>query len=128
MKEILVIEADPIIMNLIVTLLEREGYQVIQCPAAEGCIEAAGRHAPDLVRMDVAPPGMDDLAAIRILKAMEETRRVPVIALTAQNMKQNGEKAVRAGCDGFIVKPPSPLVFLTEVACLLYGEARAGRG
>jgi two-component system, cell cycle response regulator DivK len=128
MKRILVVEDDPIIMNLIVILLEREGYEVVQSPTAEEGIEAASRHPPDLVLMDVALPGMDGLAATRILKAKDETMRIPIIALTAQAMKQDGERAARAGCDGFIVKPLSTRVFLTEVARFLGGEQRTEKG
>jgi len=128
MKRILVVEDDPLIMNLIVILLEREGYEVIQCPTAEEGIAAATRSPPDLVLMDVALPGMDGLAATQILKRQEETKRVPVIALTAQAMKQDGEKAARAGCDGFIVKPLSTRDFISDVARFLDGAARKGEG
>lgn len=116
MKRILVIEDDQIIMNLIVILLEREGYEVVQASTAEKGISIAGTRAPDLILMDIALPGMDGLEATRILKSRDSTRAVPVVALTAQAMKEDAEKAVRAGCDGFIAKPVSTRTFLAEVA------------
>jgi CheY-like chemotaxis protein len=119
MKRILVVEDDPIIMNLIVILLEREGYTVMQAPTAEEGIAMADAQRQDLILMDVALPGMDGLEATRILKGQESTRSVPVIALTAQAMKQDAERAFRAGCDGFIVKPVATREFLVEIARFL---------
>jgi CheY-like chemotaxis protein len=57
------------------------------------------------------------------LKSQEGTSRIPVIALTAQAMKQDAERAAIAGCDGFIVKPLSTHHFLGEVARFL-GEQK----
>ena len=66
MKRILVVEDDPLIMNLIVILLEREGYEVVQAVSAEEGISQATMRLPDLLLMDVALPGLDGLAATRI--------------------------------------------------------------
>jgi len=116
MSRLLVVEDDPTIMSLIVILLERAGYEVIQAASAEEGIELAVAQVPSLILMDVALPGMDGLEATRVLKARDVTSRIPVIALTAQAMKQDAERAARAGCDGFIVKPLSTDVFLREIA------------
>ncbi len=122
MKRVLVVEDDPTIMSLIVILLEREGYGVIQAASAEEGLSLAAEQAPNLVLMDVALPGMDGLEATRLLKSRETTSRIPVVALTAQAMKQDEERASLAGCDGFIVKPISTRQFLGEVARFLGGE------
>ena len=121
MKRLLVVEDDPTIMSLIVILLEREGYGVIQAASAEEGISLAAEHAPNLILMDVALPGMDGLEATRLLKSKDATSRIPVIALTAQAMKQDEERAALAGCDGFIVKPISTRSFIGEVARFLAG-------
>jgi CheY-like chemotaxis protein len=128
MKRILVIEDDALIMNLIVILLEREGYEVLQSVSAEEGIDLAVSRSPDLVLMDVALPGLDGLAATRILKSREDTRSIPIIALTAQAMKEDAEKATRAGCDGFIVKPLSTRAFIKEISRFLDEHARTGGG
>jgi two-component system cell cycle response regulator DivK len=119
MKQLLVVEDDPTIMSLIVILLEREGYGVIQAGSAEEGLRLAAEKMPGLILMDVALPGMDGLEATRLLKSREPTSRIPVIALTAQAMKQDAERAALAGCDGFIVKPLSTRVFLAEIARFL---------
>ena len=128
MKKILVVEDDPIIMNLIVILLEHEGYEVAQSFSAEEGISLAASCPPDLILMDVALPGLDGLEATRILKAREDTRRIPIIALTAQAMKEDAEKASRAGCDGFIVKPISTRAFLQEISRFFDLHTQAGSG
>jgi CheY-like chemotaxis protein len=128
MKRILVVEDDPIIMNLIVILLEREGYEVVQTFSAEEGISQATARLPDLVLMDVALPGLDGLAATRILKSREDTRSLPIIALTAQAMKEDVERASKAGCDGFIVKPLSTRAFVKEISRFLDDRAPAGAG
>jgi len=125
MSRLLVVEDDPTIMALIVILLERAGYDVIQATSAEEGIQLAAEQVPHLILMDVALPGMDGLEATRLLKAREVTARIPVIALTAQAMKQDAERAALAGCDGFIVKPLSTDHFLREVARHL-GERGGG--
>ncbi|HTP57276.1 MAG TPA: response regulator [Spirochaetia bacterium] len=126
MKRILLIEDDQLITNLIVILLEREGYEVITSPSAEAGLALATGRPPDLVLMDIALPGMDGLEATRILKTRDATRAIPVVALTAQARKEDAEKARRAGCDGFIAKPLSTRDFLTEVAGHIRG-ARPGK-
>jgi CheY-like chemotaxis protein len=126
MKRILVVEDDPIIMNLIVILLEREGYGVVQSGTAEDGISLAASSPPDLILMDVALPGLDGLEATRILKGRPDTRSIPIIALTAQAMKEDVEKAARSGCDGFIAKPISTRPFLEEISRFLDRQPRAG--
>jgi two-component system, cell cycle response regulator DivK len=116
MKRILLIEDDQTITNLIVILLEREGYKVITSPTAEKGLALAASSSPDLILMDIALPGMDGLEATRLLKNGEGTRMVPVVALTAQARKEDAEEAARAGCDGFIVKPVSTRPFLAQIA------------
>ena len=99
-------------MNLIVILLEREGYGVIQATSAEEGIELAAAQAPDLILMDVALPGHGRPGSDAASEIRARThRRIPVIALTAQAMKQDAERASLAGCDGFIVKPISTAAF-----------------
>jgi len=126
MKRILVVEDDPLIMDLIAILLEREGHEVVRAPTAEQGLAIAEGRPPDLVLMDIALPGIDGLAATRMLKSGAATRAVPVVALTAQAMRADAEAAARAGCDGFIAKPISTRAFLREVAAFL-GSGGDGR-
>jgi len=125
-KRILVVEDDPLIMDLIAIILEREGHEVVRAGTAEQGLAIAEGRPPDLVLMDIALPGIDGLEATRMLKSGAATRAVPVVALTAQAMRADADAAARAGCDGFIAKPISTRAFLREVAAFL-GTAGDGR-
>jgi CheY-like chemotaxis protein len=78
----------------------------------------------DLVLTDVGLPGMDGLALTRILKANELTRRVPVIAVTAFAMKGDDQRAIKAGCDGYITKPIDTRRLVKQIEGYLSGGAR----
>jgi CheY-like chemotaxis protein len=125
MKRILVVEDDPNIMNLLLILLERQGYEVTGVSSAEEGMTLAAARVPDLILMDVALPGIDGLEATRMLKAGQATGRIPIVALTAQAMKQDEERATRAGCDGFIVKPLATREFLRTVSRFLGEDSLA---
>jgi len=102
---ILVVEDHPSNMLLIDTVLRRAGYEVLKAETAAEAIALARSAAPILILMDVALPGMDGLEATRILKADAATRGIPIVALTAHAMKGDEQKALQAGCDGYLTKP-----------------------
>ena len=68
-------------------------------------VELARARKPDLILMDIMMPKMDGLEATRILKADTTTKNIPIIALTSYAMKGDKERALEAGCDGYIAKP-----------------------
>ncbi len=85
--------------------LERKGFEVsIAVDGAEG-VEKAREELPDLVLMDMSLPKMDGWEATSVLKAEENTKHIPVIALTAHAMEGDREKAIDAGCDDYDTKP-----------------------
>lgn len=105
MARILVIEDNAANMKLAVLLLQREGHEVFQATDAEDGIRLARERLPQLILMDVQLPGMDGLAASRLLKADAATRDIRIVALTALAMTGDRERAAAAGCDGYIAKP-----------------------
>jgi CheY-like chemotaxis protein len=104
-KKILIVEDNPMNMELATDLLETSGYVVIQAGVAEEGVELARAELPDLILMDISLPGMDGLEATGVLKQNPATKDIPVIALTAHVMKGDEEKALAAGCSGYITKP-----------------------
>lgn len=102
---ILVVEDNPLNMELVCDILEANGYAVIQASAADEGIKIAKENIPHLILMDIQLPGMDGLAATQILKNDIITRDIPVVALTAHAMKGDEQKAFEAGCSGYITKP-----------------------
>lgn len=99
------VEDNVVNLELVTDLLEVAGYEILQAASAEEGIETALTTHPDLILMDVRLPGMDGLTATSILKAEASTRHIPIIALTAQAMKGDEERALEAGCDAYLSKP-----------------------
>jgi CheY-like chemotaxis protein len=83
----------------------RLGYQVHTASTAEEALEIAQRIRPRLVLADILLPGMDGLEMTRRLKSAPETRNTIVLAVSALAMKGDEQKALEAGCDGYITKP-----------------------
>ena len=81
------------------------GFDLIVATDGEQGVETAARDLPDLVLMDQSLPGIDGWEAARRIKASPVTRHIPVIALTANAMSGDREKALAAGCDDFDTKP-----------------------
>ena len=115
MSRILIVEDNPANMKLAVLLLEGEGYQVLQAADAEIGLRVAREQVPDLVLMDVHLPGMDGLAAARLLRGDPVTREIRIVALTALAMSGDREKTEDAGCDDYISKPFHHQEFLRVV-------------
>jgi two-component system cell cycle response regulator DivK len=107
MATVLVVEDDPANMKLAVLLLRSAGYQVLQAVDAQGAIALARSAQPDLVLMDIRLPGMDGLAATRVLKQDALTRGIKIIAVTGLAMAGDAQRAIDAGCDGYLSKPVS---------------------
>jgi CheY-like chemotaxis protein len=85
--------------------LRRAGFAVVIArDGAEG-VAMAATERPDLILMDIGLPVLDGLEATRRLKAAPETKDIPVVALTANAMTGDREKAMSAGCDDFDTKP-----------------------
>jgi CheY-like chemotaxis protein len=85
--------------------LTRAGFTVIVAIDGAQGIAMAGSEQPDLILMDITLPDMNGQEATRRIKADAATKRIPVIALTANAMTGDREKAIAAGCDDFDTKP-----------------------
>ena len=105
MARILLVEDNEMNRDMLSRRLERRGYEVIVAVDGEEGVARAKVEAPDIVLMDLSLPGIDGWEATRQLKAAEETRAIPVLALTAHAMAGDREKALEAGCDDFDTKP-----------------------
>lgn len=105
MARILIVEDNPANMKLVSLLLTKVGHLPLCAVDAEVGLTMARVERPDLILMDVQLPGMDGLAATRLLKQDPATATIPIIALTALAMKEDQEKTRAAGCDGYIAKP-----------------------
>lgn len=110
-KKILVVEDNPVNMELVTDLLELAGFSYAMAMTAEEGIHLAESEHPTLILMDIQLPGMDGLEATRQLKSNPTTQQIPIVALTAHAMKGDEERALQAGCLGYITKPINTRAF-----------------
>jgi two-component system, cell cycle response regulator DivK len=116
---VLVVEDNPLNLKLVRDVLGHGGYHVLEAGDAERGIELARSEAPDLILMDVQLPGIDGVEALRRLRADSETASIPVVALTALAMKEDRERFLGAGFDGYLEKPVSVPDLSGQVAALI---------
>jgi two-component system, cell cycle response regulator DivK len=118
---ILVVEDNERNLKLLRDVLEYAGYDVRVARTAEDGITSAVSEPPDLVLMDLQLPGIDGMEALRQLRESSRTADIPVIAVTAQAMKQDRERALDAGFNGYVEKPISVRAFPDQVRRFLSG-------
>ena len=112
---ILVVEDNERNLKLLRDVLEYAGYDVRVARTAEEGITLAVSDPPHLVLMDIQLPGVDGVEALGRLRESPRTADIPVVAVTAQAMKQDRERALRAGFDGYVEKPISVRAFPDQV-------------
>jgi CheY-like chemotaxis protein len=104
-ERILIVEDHPANLKLLSFLLVSRGYEVRTATNAREALETLESFVPRLILMDVQLPGMDGLELTRCLKSDPRTRAIFVVAVTADAMKGDEQKARDAGCDGYVTKP-----------------------
>lgn len=102
---VLVVEDNPVNLELIEALLETEGCRILAAMTADEGIRLARRDQPALILMDLHLPGRTGYDAVREIKADPATADIPVVAVTAQAMAGDRERALEAGCDDYCTKP-----------------------
>ena len=127
-ERILLVEDNPVNRRLAVFLLRSQGYQVREATTAQEAFEILEKERADLIVMDVQLPGMDGLEATRKLKEQTATADIPIVAVTSYAMKGDREKALAAGCAGYVTKPIDKSTFIQEVAAHLGESKNEDRG
>lgn len=119
MVKILYVEDNDDNIYMLSARLERKGYEVIVATDGEQGVALARSEAPALILMDLSLPVIDGWEATRRLKALAETRDIPVIALSSHAMAGDREAALAAGCDDFDTKPVDFHRLLGKIQALL---------
>jgi two-component system, cell cycle response regulator DivK len=125
-KSVLLIEDNEQNRYLVTFLLERSGYSVTACVDGARGIDAARSLTPALVLLDIQLPVMDGYAVARALRQNDALRRTPIVAVTSYAMPGDREKALEAGCTGYIEKPINPETFVAEIERVLSGAHMDG--
>lgn len=114
-RKVLLIEDNEQNRYLATFLLERNGYQVIPATDGPAAIARAGAEPFDLILLDIQLPGMDGHAVARALRTNPALAAVPIVAVTSYAMTGDREKALAAGCNGYIEKPIDPDTFVAQM-------------
>lgn len=103
--------------NLYLTrfILEKHGHQVIEAREGISGVELAISEKPDLILMDIQLPDINGLEAVKRIRSLEIDHKTPIVALTSYAMPGDREKALAAGCTGYIEKPINPDTFMAEI-------------
>jgi two-component system cell cycle response regulator DivK len=114
-ENILIVDDNRMNVKLIRLLLFNEGYQVRSAQSAGEALEALCSFLPDAVLMDIQLPGINGLQLTRLMRQDWRTREIPIVAVSANAMRQNIQEAYDAGCDGYITKPIDTRTFVRSL-------------
>jgi CheY-like chemotaxis protein len=122
MTKILYVEDNEDNVYMLRRRLERAGFAVVIASSGTQGVAMASSERPDLILMDLSLPDLDGWEATRRIKADPATKHIPVIAITANAMTGDKEKAMAAGCDDFDIKPVEIARLLAKISALKPGE------
>jgi two-component system, cell cycle response regulator DivK len=104
-KRILVVEDDRLSLIVLRQLLTAQGYEILHSSEGWDGINRARNEQPDLIVMDINLPDISGLDATLLLKKDDQTKNIPIIAVTAFVTPADKANALRSGCDAYIAKP-----------------------
>ncbi len=114
-SKVLIVDDDHALADLIVMLLEMEGFQAEAAYAGQQALAAIERQPPAAVILDVMMPDVDGFAVLRHLRADDRTADIPVLMLSARVDSETREQCLAAGADAYLTKPADPLGLTTEL-------------
>lgn len=119
MTRVLIVEDNELSLDMLSRRMQRKGYVIITAMDGAQAISMAQSERPDLILMDMRLPVLDGWQATRQIKATPATSHILIIALTAQAMAGDREKAMEAGCDEYETKPVDLPRLLNKIDALL---------
>lgn len=105
MKKVLVVEDNPLNMELVLEILEEQGFEAHGATDGKEAVKMAEKETYDLIIMDIELPGMDGVEAARIIRSNPAYKNVPAIAMTAYAMKGDKERFIASGFNDYVPKP-----------------------
>lgn len=124
-KTILIVEDNDLNLKLFRDLLEANGYNTIETKEGYEAINMTKSLRPDLILMDIQLPEISGLEVTKRIKADKDICHIPIIAVTAFAMKNDEEKILHAGCEGYVSKPISIVDFLSSVKKFLDRDVKS---
>lgn len=114
-KTVLIVEDNELNMRLFNDLLEAYGYKTVKTRDGKGVLDLVRQNRPDLIIMDIQLPDISGLDITRQLKADEDLKAIPVVAVTAFAMRGDEQRIRAEGCEAYLSKPISIQTFLETV-------------
>lgn len=118
-RTVLLIEDNPQNRYLVTYLLEQNGFAVVTANDGKQALERIVAGRPDIILLDIQLPERDGYAVASDLRALPELLSTPIIALTSYAMMGDRERAIAAGCDGYMEKPIDPEAFINDISAFL---------
>lgn len=118
LRRVLVIDDDPLILEVLKTVLDLEEFEVDTAEDGEAGLRGLADQRPDVVVCDVMMPGIDGLEVCRRIKGDPGTADLPVVLLTARDRSEDRAAGEAAGCDAYLIKPFSPLHLIDVIGAI----------
>jgi CheY-like chemotaxis protein len=125
-RRILLVEDNAQNRYLATFLLQQRGYEVVCAADGGSAVRMAAQLTPTAILLDIQLPGMDGYAVARALRLEPGLEAVPIIAVTSYAMLGDREKALAAGCNGYIEKPIDPENFVAQIESMFSSHTAAG--
>ncbi|PJF22185.1 MAG: two-component system response regulator [Phototrophicales bacterium] len=119
MSKILIVEDNEMNLDMLSRRLARRGFEIIVATDGAEAINITKEQHPDLILMDMSLPVMDGWQATRLIKADDNLKHIPIIALTAHAVAGDREKCIAAGCDEYESKPVKLNNLLQKISLFL---------
>ena len=117
--KILVVDDEEDLLELLRYDLTREGFMVVCASSGEEAVKKAGSEALDLILLDLMLPGLDGLQVTKLLKENPDTRKIPIVMLTARGEETDIVKGLELGAEDYITKPFSKKVLVARLKAVL---------
>jgi two-component system cell cycle response regulator DivK len=114
-KTIFIVEDNDLNLKLFKDLLEANGFTVHFTKDGKVAYQAIVDTMPDLILMDIQLHGISGYDVIKEIKACDKVRTIPILAVTAFAMKDDKERVMASGCEGYIAKPISIGPFMETI-------------
>ncbi|MCP4398277.1 MAG: response regulator [bacterium] len=117
---IVIVDDDAMNLRLHWEIFQTAGYKVHLATSGIECLDMVKQKKPDVILMDLGMPGMDGFETTQQLKQMPESAKSVIIACSAFTHREIQEKAIQAGCEGYITKPVEPQRLVSQVKHIVY--------
>src|SRR4051812_16522110 len=115
MERVLIVDDDPDIQRLVSYNLTQAGYEVATAETGRTALESVQKHPPDLIILDLMLPDVDGMEVCRTLRQREDSRRIPIVMLTARGEEIDRVIGFELGADDYVMKPFSPRELVLRV-------------